>query len=841
MALPSQEKRFWSLPHDIVIEELSTTAQGLTTEEANERLKLGENVIQKSSRTGKLKILFYQIKSPLILILIFAAVVTAVLGDYKDTVFILIAVFVNVSLGFYQENKAESALENLRTYIKDRTRVIRDGRDIEIDAKDVVVGDILKLAPGWRVAADARVIRANRLTLDEAILTGESLAVEKNALKVKEDAELAERTSMLFGGTMVVDGRGMAVVVATGSDTELGKIAALVSGDEEEKTPLQKAISDFAIKAGAGLLVLTSILFGIGVYTGKDLFEMFLTSVAIAVSAVPEGLPIALTVILAVGVERLARRKGVVKKLLAAEALGSTTLVLTDKTGTLTEARLQLSDVISDKPTETILEMAMVNTDVIIGNPSDKPENWQLSGTPVDVAIAKAGLQYNLLLPEVLGRNEILEIKPFNSRDKFSAVHAKMGSRSRWVYLGAPDVLVEMSDSSRTEKDKLLLQIDELAYAGSRILGVVVDKQFAGLIVFRDPVRHGVSAAMKEVGRAGVKTVIVTGDHKGTAMAVANELDMNVKIEEILTGKEMADMSDHILKERAPDVRIYARVSPEDKLRLVRLYKELGEVVAVTGDGVNDAPALKGADIGIAVGSGTDVAKGAADLIILDDNFETIVEAIREGRRILGNIKKVLVYLLSNVLDELILIGGALIMGLTLPLNALQILWVNFFSDSFPAVALAFEEGESSLSGKPSKKNKLFDNEVKFLIWGIGTITSFLLLFLYVYLLNLGFDPEIVRTFIFATFSVYTLFLVFSIRSLGQSIFTYNPFSNRYLVVGTFIGFALTGLAIYWAPLRGILGTVSLPLPWLWGVVGIGLVNILLVELGKFLFKGKNR
>ncbi len=841
MAVIVKPKEFWALSPSEVISDLKTSEQGLSTEEAHERLNLGKNVIERSRRMGRLRIFANQFKSPLILMLVAASLVTAFLRDYENTAFIIVAVLVNVVLGFYQENKAEGAVAKLSTYIKERARVVRGDRDVEVSAEEVVPGDLIKLFPGVRVSADARVIRANALSVDEAILTGESLAVEKQASAVQVETELAERKSMVFGGTLVVDGKGLAVVTATGSDTELGKIASLVKGEEQEQTPLQKAISRFAVRMGLLLIGLAGAVFALGTTLGFDIFDMFLTSVAIAVAAVPEGLPIAMTVILAVGVERLARHKGVVRKLLAAEALGGTTLILTDKTGTLTEANMELSEIISEKPKEMVLELALLNTDVIVGNPSGKPEEWHMSGRPLDVAIAKAAVMHKVLLHDVQKRNTVLESKPFNSRDKFAAVHAQVGNRSRWIYLGAPDVLLEKTDLHKDEKERVLAQLDELAYGGNRVLGVAVDKKFTALLAFRDPVRKGVALAIKEVSNAGVETKIVTGDHKGTAVAVARELELEVGEHSVIVGKEFETYSDEALKQILPEIKIFARVSPKDKLRLVKLYQELGEVVAVTGDGVNDAPALNGADVGVAVGSGTDVAKGAADLIILDDNFETIVEAIREGRRILSNIKKVIVYLLSNVLDGLILIGGALVAGVALPLNALQILWVNFFADSFPAVGFAFERGDNYLRGQPKRKHKgLMDTEMKFLVWVIGTLTSALLLFLYLFLLRKGFDPATVRTFIFASFSVYTLFLVFSIKSLGRSIFTYNPFSNMFLIWGVMVGFFLTGIAIYWPPLRGILGTVSLSPAWLWGVLGVGIVNIMAVEIGKSFFFKRN-
>ncbi|MDD5710755.1 MAG: HAD-IC family P-type ATPase, partial [Candidatus Colwellbacteria bacterium] len=652
------ERPFWAMSPNEVLAVLRTPEGGLDLEEAERRLAVGRNKIRTTVRASRIKILLSQFKSPLILILVVALGVTVFLSDTKDAVFIFFAILINTALGFYQENKAESALAKLETYIKERTRVVRDSRDIEIDSEEVVPGDLLKLTPGGRVPADARVIRSNNLLLDEAILTGESLPVGKSVPSVRVGAELAERFSMVFGGTLVVGGVGLAIVTHTGETTELGKIAVLVRRREEERTPLQQAISRFALRGSLLLLLLTLAVFIIGISKGFALLDMFLTSVAIAVAAVPEGLPIAITVILAIGVERLARKRGVVRKLLAAETLGSTTLILTDKTGTLTEARMQLAEVISEKPPAIILELAMLNTDVIIGNPLSKPKDWQFSGDPIEIAIIRAGVENGIMPKDVFSRNHILESKPFNAKDKFSAVYVRTDQRSRWVYLGAPDFLLKRTTALGGEKKELLAKIDELAYSGHRVLGVAVDNHVIGLLAFRDPVRRSVAPAIAGIQEAGVKTVILTGDHKGTAVAVAKELGLFRGLSSVVTGEDLRNITDEELDELLRRVTVFARVTPEDKLRLTEAYQRRGEIVAVTGDGINDAPALKGADIGVAIGSGSDVSKGAADLVLLDDNLETLVGAIGEGRRILDNIRKVIVYLFSGVLDELVLIGG---------------------------------------------------------------------------------------------------------------------------------------------------------------------------------------
>ncbi len=832
-------KPFYSLSIEETINSLDSSEDGLNQEEIGRRINIfGENILPESSKITKLQIIVNQFRSPIILVLILAGIITLFLNDYKSSFFIFIAVSINTILGFYQENKAETSLNNLKDYVKNRVRVIRDGTEIEVGAEDLVPGDLIRLLPGTRVPADSRLFIINDLSVNESILTGESLSVtNKTVERVVGDPIVADQKSMVFAGTLIEGGVGSAIVTSTGLNTELGKIAKAISKQEKEETPLQSALASFTLKASLIIGVLATILFIIGINVGYEASEMFLISVAVAVSAVPEGLPIAMTVILAVGVERLARRKGIVRKLLAAETLGSTTLILTDKTGTLTEAKMELVEIVSNQPKEEILEMALLNTDVIIENPDDGPETWRLIGRSLEAAIVRAAAKHKVLLPDIKNEIKVLEFSPFNSSQKFSASLIQKDSNKFWNYLGAPEILLEKLGGVK-DKDKFLSKIDDLAYSGHRVLGVANGNVFVGLLAFRDSVRVGAKEAIKKVSEAGVRTVIVTGDHKGTAMALAKEVGIDVDSKEVLLGSEIHKMSDEELSEKLNSIKIFARVTPEDKLRITELYKTKGEIVAVTGDGVNDAPALKTADIGIAVGSGTDVAKGASDLIILDDNFETIVSAIEEGRRILFNLRKVIVYLLSNSLDELFLIGGALITGMALPLNALQILWVNFFSDSFPATALAFESGRDYLkTSPPNIKQRLFTPQIKFLILVVGSITSFLLFVMYAFLINLGFNTDTVRTFIFTSFSIYTLFLTLSIRNLNLSIFKYNFFSNKYLLLSILMGVALTLAAIYIPILQNLLGTVSLSTTWLMGVAAFTIFSIAIMEFGKSLFR----
>lgn len=845
------------------VKDLHTDArQGISEEEAVERLAVfGPNVIERPRIAPWFFILLNQFKSPLILILIFAGIVTCVIGHYRDAVFIFASVAVNAVLGFYQEFKAERALAELKTYLKQRARVIRGGVEYEIDAAHLVPGDLIRLAQGDRVPADGRFVFVNDFQVDEAILTGESLPAAKSIEPVSANAGLGDQFSMAFAGTLVTQGIGTLVVCRTDFSTEIGKIAALVASAGKEETPLQKSIKTFSLQSGLALGVLTLIVFAVGVALGYSRVDMFLTSVAIAVSAVPEGLPVAMTVILAIGVQRMARRKGVIRKLVAAETLGSTTVILTDKTGTLTMAKMELNHVLptGNDTEESLLALALLNTNVLIENRRDQPAAWRMSGRVLEVALVRAAAFRGIVAEDRKKDLSVLNSLPFNSANKFSAAAIHDHGKNTVVFFGAPDIFIEHSTLNSAERKSALETMDAAARSGERVVGVATqdigakkdfafskdlklsDLSFKGFITFRDPVRPSVKHAIHRVERAGIKTMIMTGDHRGTAEAVAEEVGMHIGKGSVLDAAELRALSDKELKKRLPIVRVISRVTPLDKMRVVRMLQEMGEVVAMTGDGVNDAPSLKQADIGIAMGSGTEVARDVADLVLLDDDFETISAAVEEGRQIRNNIRKVLVYLLSDVVDGLFLIGGSLAFGLPLPLNALQILWVNFFSDSFPAVAFAFEKDIDGLSTHPQDRGVgLFDPLMKFLIMFIGLFTSAFIFAVYWVLLRVGVSVEIARTFTFVSFGLHTLFVAFSVRSLEKGIFQYPFFSNRYLVAGISVGVVLMGIAVYVPFFQSLFGTISLSPIWLLGVVLIGLVNITAIELGKWAFRRKD-
>ncbi|MCD5381285.1 MAG: cation-translocating P-type ATPase [Candidatus Pacebacteria bacterium] len=865
----------WSDTPDEISAQLKVdTSKGLSDDDVKKIQKVvGENIFQSSKEKSAYGILFQQFISPLIIILIIAVIITAALGEWLDTTIIAFAVLVNAVLGFIQEFKAEKAITDLRSYITHRTRVIRNGHELEIDPRFLVPGDIIHITNGARITADARIIREINFTTDESILTGESLPVEKDIDTLPETTLLPERINMIFAGTLGIDGSAYAVVTATGYDTEIGKLARLVDETESETTPLQKALS----KLTWVIIILTTIavigIFVIGVTQGQSLYDMLLISIAVLVGSVPEALPIGLTAILAIGVERIAKKKGIMRSLTAAETLGSTSLIITDKTGTLTQADMKLIDI--DTSTQLlapnftpsdrhnhfnieqrdILTLARSASDVAIENPEDPYGDWVMSGADLETNIVKAAAAHGITQSDA-NRSEIQIRIPFSSKYKFSVVRipteylpSHLGQfEDPHVVMGAPDILLNRSYLSHEDYIKLSASVAEHSRYGRRVLGIalltphtdptsittehVKDLTFLGVLSFHDPIRPEVPTALRRIHSYGTRVIMATGDLPGTALAVAKEIGWDVDESNILTGQQLKQLSDEELIAILDRIHIYARVTPADKLRITKLHQNQGEIVAMTGDGVNDAPSLKAANIGIAVGSGSDVAKSVSDLILLDDNFKTIVTTIEEGKQILSNIKKMFVYLMSNALDELILIGGAILAGVALPLTAIQIIWVNLFTGSLPAIAFAFDRQKMRETTATSRD--FFDRRVLFLTIFIGFIVSLMLFILYLTLLKIGISVDLARSILFASFGTYTLFISFSFLDLTRPIYSYSLTENRLLLVGVGLGLLLMTATFTVPFLRNAFEVETLSLAWTGFVVLWIILNVLVVELSKW-------
>jgi len=857
----------WFFAVEEVLGKLDTTIRGLSEDEAQKRLEqFGNNDFRKKKNLSIPKLAIKQFMSPLIFILMGAAILTGVLQEWLNMIVILCAILINVGLGFYREYQAENTLEKLESYIKDRSRVIRDGNEEEIESSFLVPGDIIKLSYGSRIPADARLIFTNSFKVDEAILTGESVPENKSIEIIEESTPLADRLNMVYAGTLVIEGFATAVVVETGGNTEIGKIAEMVSKTDRVPTPIQKGISQLSWYIFILVIFIVSVIFIFGVLRGEPVFQMLILSAAVAVGAVPEALPIALTVILSVGAERIAQKKGIVRKLTAAETLGSATLVMTDKTGTLTKADMQLvgiytfDDLVKEEYSEekivdlnsdqeTILKLSLKNINIVIQNPNDIEKEWRFAGHPFEINIAKASILHGISVKETMLGESSLHI-PFNSSNKFSVSK----NENEYTIMGAPDILLEKSNVDKETYLKISSWIQRASAEGKRLIAIgtfdggnlkevstesIRDIEFKGILSFFDPIREEVPLAIKNIEMHGVRVVIITGDLKGTAMSVAKSLGWEVLENQVLVGEDIRQMTDEQLLGVIQKIKIFARVTPEDKLRIGNLYHSLGEVVAMTGDGVNDAPALKSVDIGISLGSGSDVAKSAADLVLLDDNFETISMAIDEGRRILANIRKTFVYLISNSMDMVFVIGGSLLFNIAIPLNALQIIWINLFTGSLPALAFAYDDNLDKGINKKGLKKELLNNEVKILSFGLGTLSSILIFLLYYFLLSFDIEAKIVRSILFVCVSIYILVIAFSFRSLYKSIFSYNPFSNRKLNVAVLIGVSILIATMSIPFIRNLFDIAPLPIFWIWLIVLWSILNVFLVELVKWVFRYK--
>lgn len=862
----------WALHPDELYEIYKTNPKtGLSSEEATKRLKEhGENIFNQEEPPTMWHILFHQFTSPLIIILILAVILTISLQDWLDAIIISLAILVNAGLGFYQETKAEKAISDLRSYILERTRVLRDGHVQEVDAKTLVPGDIIHLQHGSRITADARIIESANFASDEAILTGESLPVHKILDTLPDTTGLGDRRNMVFAGSLAVEGSMDAIVTHTGSKTEIGKLAELVASTVSEPTPLQVAIKKLTWVIIAVIGIIVAFVFSIGVSRGEEMYDMLILSVAIIVGSVPEALPVGLTAVLAVGVERIARAKGIMRSLTASETLGSTSVIITDKTGTLTEAKMRLVDIYNhikgntdtsaehlDQSQAQILKIAVHNTDVVIENEKADPTEWELSGQALEKNIVQAAGLHDLINAQTYSEHTQVVI-PFNSKHKFSVVKIPkeylpeelQHIENPLSILGAPDILLDKSEFDNETYQTLSEHIRHQSEDGKRVLGIaVIDRNtlpekvepehiknatFLGTLGFHDPIRTEVPDVLKNIDDYGVKVFMATGDLKGTAAAVARELGWEVTPSTILTGTEMGQLTDEQLSVALKHVRIFARVTPEDKLRVTKLLQAQGETVAMTGDGVNDAPSLKAANIGIAVGSGSDVAKSVADLVLLDDNFKTIVTTIEEGKRMLRNIKKIFVYLMSNSLDEVILIGGAILAGIAMPLTAAQIIWVNLFTGSIPAISFAFDTNK--MEGDENESKSVIDRRVIFMTVAIGLTMSSLLFTIYYTLISLDIDYEIARTVLFACFGSYILVIGFSFRNLSAPIWTYSITENRLLFFGVITGLTLLLATLYVPILQSMFSTTSLHIAW-FGLIGAWLlVSLCIVEALKKIY-----
>jgi len=850
--------------HEAVKKLGSDFEEGLSAQDVKvQREKWGRNLLPKEKPLSKLRIFLEQFKSPLIYILVMAGIIVLIFKEWTDAVVIFGAVFLNTIVGFLQENKASNALRELKKIVKIKTQVIREGNSKLVDSSELVPGDIFILKPGDKVPADGRIIEIYNLKINEMALTGEWLPAKKKSEILPEKTPLADRDNMVYMGTVVENGKARVIVTSTGLETEIGRVAQMVKEAEEERTPLQKKLSRFSKIVGGIIIVICIIIFIEGILTGNTPLEMFTIAVAVAVAAIPEGLPVAMTVILALGMQRILKKKGLIRKLASAETLGSTSIIATDKTATLTEGKMKVTDIITDteKNQGLALRIATLCNEAFIENPEEIMQRWIVQGDPTSKALLLAGIQAGINKKELEKEMRRIAELPFDPRNKYLARAFEVKGKEDILYVsGAPEKLLELSKYLRKgtkEKtltpqmaDEIKSQLEDLTGKGLRVVAVAYKKitslsdllnnlVFVGMIALKDPIRKEVKKAIEICQEAGMKPIIVTGDHKLTARAVAQEIGLEIKEEDIIEGKDLDQLSDKEFEKKVKDIQIYARVEPKHKMRIIQVWQEKGEVIAMTGDGINDTPALKKADIGIALGSGTEIAKEVSDLVLLTDNFNIIVAAVEEGRGIVDNIRKVITYLLSDSFTETILIVVGLFFGLPLPITAAQILWVNLIEDGLPGVALAYEPKEEDLMKQKPQGHEapLLNREMKTLIFIIGMITDILLLGLFFWLFKYSnYEVPHIRTMIFAGLTIDSLFYVFSCKSLRQNIWHINPFSNKFLVYAWIFGVVLLMGGLYFPPFQTLLKTTPLNFFDLGLLLGLGLINVILIEATKYYF-----
>jgi len=881
----------WLEPTDNIFKMLETSEDGLSISEVQKRLtQYGHNLLPQERPFSSLKIFFSQFASPLIYFLIFAGIVTLFLKDYNDAIVIFAAVVLNAIVGFFQENKASKALSRLRKVLKAKATVIREGFKKEIFQEELAPGDLIVLKSGDKIPADGRIFESKDFKVSEASLTGEWLAVDKNSQNLTKDFSVNDRTNMVHMGTIVENGFAKAIVTETGPKTEVGKVALLVRETQEEETPYQKKLIQFGKVIGLIIIILSFLIFVLGILKDRDFIEIFTTSVAIAVAAVPEGLPIAMTVVLALGMQRILKRRGLVRRLAAAESLGSTSIICVDKTGTLTEGKMEVAHIYTGaqelfydrkdnieafkdgkESNRLNLEIVAMCSEAYIENPQEEKDKWILRGRPTDRALTSAAIEAGIFPDEFKKTHPQIDLLEFRPDKKNSASLNRFSETENILYvMGAPEKILEKSALIKLEgrmeeidQDKfaeLEKKYHQLTGQGLRVLAtaykIIPEKQtkiedqmlsklnLVGFIALKDPLRAETKAAFEEAKLAGLRPIIVTGDHRLTAKAIAQELNLPTQEENIMEGQELSRLSDAELKEKIDKIQIFARVEPSQKLKIIEAWQAKNQVVAMTGDGINDAPALKKADIGLALGSGTEVAKEVADIVLLDDNFSIIIAAIEEGRAIIDNIRKSIVYLISDSFSEIALIGLSLIFGWPLPVLAAQILWINLIEDGLPTIALAFEPKEKDLmTRKPHSRDlPLLTKDIKILIFIIALVSVVILLGLYYYLLNnTSYEIFHIRTVIFTALTILTLFNVFSCKSLRKNIWQISPLSNIYLFVAWLSGILVLLLALYLPILQEFLKTEPLnSKDWLFIVV-LGIINIILIELTKKYFINKEK
>ena len=844
---------------------------GLQQQEVVRRIeKYGDNNLKEKKKESLFIRFVKQFNDFMIITLIIAAIISAAIakitgnGDYIDSIIIIVIVIFNALMGLIQEAKAEKSLEALKKMSAPSAKVKRDGKIQEIEASKVVPGDIVILEAGNYVPADCRLINSYNLKIEESALTGETVPSIKDASVVlRKNTALGDLCNMAFATTIVVNGHAEAIAVETGMNTKVGQIAGMIIEDKAPQTPLQKKLGEVGKTLAIVCIAICALIFIIGIFKKIPIVEMFMTSVGLAVAAIPEGLPAIVTIMLSIGVTKMAKKNSIIRKLPAVETLGSSSVICSDKTGTLTQNKMTVSQirnafgVVNKQDEITILELGTMCTDTV---QEYKENKLQAIGEPTEVAITNAAIQIGLNKTELYEKMQRINDIPFDSKRKMMTTIHKFGNKYRIITKGAPDILLKKCSKyyqngditpifskieNIKEQNKIMadkaLRVIAVAYKDVESLPTKLNAQtieedltFVGLIGMFDPPREGVKEAVRTCRRAGIKTVMITGDHLQTAKAIAKDLGILRKGDLAIDGESLEKTSQQELEKNIMNYSVFARVSPEHKVRIVKAFRSTGAVVAMTGDGVNDAPALKNADIGIAMGKGgTDVAKNASDMILTDDNFVTIVEAVKQGRNIYDNIKKAIHFLIATNIGEIFTIFVGLLLGIKSPLLAIQLLWINLVTDSFPAIALGLEREEENIMNRLPRnpKKSIFADG----LWGKIVTEGIMIGTLTLVAFSIGtkfYSIEVGRTMAFLSLGILELIHSFNVKS-EESIFKTGIIENKYLVGAFILGTLLQIIVVIIKPFADVFNLVQLnEIQWIYTTI-ISISPIILIEIQK--------
>lgn len=861
-------KNYYNYEKEQILQELKTQKTGISQKEADERLaKYGKNEIQEGEKKSVLKIFLEQYTDFLVIILIAAALISAFLGDIESSAVIFVVITMNAILGTVQQIKADKSLESLKALSSPVAKVIRDGEKISIDSKDVVIGDIVIAEAGDYICADGRIIENYNIKVDESSLTGESISVEKEDINIDGEVPVGDRKNMVFSGSFVTYGRAEFVVTGTGMDTELGKVAKLLKDTKTKKTPLQQNLDNFGKKLSIIILIICGILFAVSIFRGDPVIDAFMFAVALAVAAIPEALSSIVTIVLSFGTQKMAKENAIVRKLHAVEGLGSVSIICSDKTGTLTQNKMTVkkysvnNEVIDEdksdfsrKEDKEILYMS------ILCNDAENKDGNEI-GDPTEVALINFGNKYGYDYTEIREKyKRVGEIAFDSDRKLMSTVNIIDGTKTM-VTKGAVDVLMnrvkyivkngEIVDITNDDKLKIAEINESFSRNGLRVLAFAKkyvdnneigledenDMIFVGLISMMDPPREESKDAVSECISAGIRPVMITGDHKVTASAIAKEIGILKNESEAVDGAEIDNMTDEELQNYVDKISVYARVSPEHKIRIVRAWQNRGNIVAMTGDGVNDAPALKQADIGVAMGiTGSEVAKDAADVVLADDNFATIVKAVENGRNLYINIKNSIKFLLSGNTAGILAVLYASLAGLAVPFAPVHLLFINLLTDSLPAIALGVEpHSKSVMNDKPRPVNEsiltkdfIIDVLREGIIICLGTMAA------YYIGLNTG-GAGMAMTMAFSTLCLSRLIHGFNCKSKEPVIFTKKMFNNKYIWAAFFVGFILLNIVLIVPALFGLFEITPLTTNLLFTVYGLSFATFVVNQLIKFI------